>query len=125
MNLEEYFANAKGRGMLATADDQGRVNAAIYALPHVINKDTVAFIMSDRLSHENLQSNPYAAYLFMEDGPGWKGQRLYLEKIGEERNTELARSMIRRSGIEPKQVDVNLVFFKLEKVLPLVGVMPS
>ena len=66
MNLREYFESVKGRGVLATADEDGKVDAAIYASPHFIDEETVAFIMRDRLTHHNLQSNPHAAYLFME-----------------------------------------------------------
>ena len=51
MSLAEYFETAKGTGVLATANDQGRVDAAIYARPHVIDSETVAFIMRERLSH--------------------------------------------------------------------------
>jgi hypothetical protein len=65
MDLAEYFENQKGSGVLATADDQGRVDAAVYARPHVIDSETIAFIMPDRLTHHNLQSNNHAAYLFI------------------------------------------------------------
>jgi hypothetical protein len=36
-----------------------------------MDDDTVAFIMAERLSHENLKKNPHAVYLFMEDGEHW------------------------------------------------------
>lgn len=39
-----------------------------------------------RFTHHNLQSNPHAAYLFVEEGHGYKGKRLYLTKIEEEEN---------------------------------------
>ena len=50
MNLYEYFENTKGLGVLSTADGQGHVNAAIYSRPHILDNDTAAFIMRDRLS---------------------------------------------------------------------------
>jgi hypothetical protein len=31
MNLGEYFDEAKGQGVLATADGSGKVNVAVYA----------------------------------------------------------------------------------------------
>jgi hypothetical protein len=68
MDLYEYFEGAKGLGVLATADDQGRVDVAVYASPHVMDDSTITFIMADRLTHHNLQSNAHAAYLFKEDG---------------------------------------------------------
>jgi hypothetical protein len=58
MKLKEYFAVTKGRGVLATSDSEGRVDAAVYARPHILDGETIAFIMADRLTHQNLQSNP-------------------------------------------------------------------
>ena len=58
MTLKEYFETNKGFGILATADDQGRTNAAVYSRPHFMEDGTVAFIMRDRLTHNNLTSNP-------------------------------------------------------------------
>ena len=66
--LQEYFENSKGFGVLATADSNGKVNAAIYSRPHFLEKDTVTFIMRDRLTHHNLLSNPSATFLFVEEG---------------------------------------------------------
>ncbi len=63
MKLSEYFEKTKGRGIIATADAEGKVGIAVYARPHFIDEETVAFIMGDKLMHKNLQSNPHAAYL--------------------------------------------------------------
>ena len=57
MQLKEYFNDTKGLGVLATADGEGKVDAAIYARPHFMEDGTLAFIMRDRLTHHNLQSN--------------------------------------------------------------------
>lgn len=121
MNLGKYFDSTPGTGVFSTADANGRVNAAVYSKPYVIDENTVAFLMAERLSHQNLQSNPNAHFLFIEEGPGWKGKRLYLKKVREESNTELARSLVRRSNVDPEKIDINLVYFQLEKVLPLTG----
>ena len=79
MTLKEYFPRTSGTGVLATADAGGRVDAAIYATPHVMDDGTVAFVMLERLTHKNIQSNPFAAYLFREEAPGYKGIRLFLK----------------------------------------------
>lgn len=123
MDIREYFKNLKGRGILATADDQGKVDAAIYATPHIIDKDTIAFIMPDRLTHHNLQTNNHAAYLFMEDGPGYKGTRLFLSKTREEKDTELLHSLRRKKYAreECEEEARYLVFFNVDKILPLIG----
>ena len=123
MNLADYFEKTEGLGVLATADSNGNVDAALYARPHVIDEDMLAFIMSDRLSHKNLSSNPKAAYIFVEHGPGYKGKRLYLTKEREETDPELVESMKRRKTDEDSSGVSNqyLVYFRLDKVRPLVG----
>ena len=122
--LKEYFDNSKGHGVLATADAQGLVNQAVMARPHVMEDGTVAFIMPHRLTHHNLQENSHAAYLFKEDSPGWQGKRLYLTKVREEQDTDLLYSLRRKSyppEMEKKEGSRFLVFFQVDKVLPLIG----
>jgi hypothetical protein len=121
MDLKNYFENTEGIGVLATADAEGRVDAAIYSRPHVMDSDTVAFIMRDRLTHHNLQSNPHAAYLFMEAGEKYVGKRLFLTKIREEQDTELAYRLRRRKYPEDKHEPLFLAFFRIDKTLPLIG----
>lgn len=120
-DLKEYFENAKGMGVISTADKDGKVNAAVYSRPHFLEDGSIAFIMRDRLTHHNLQSNPHAAFLFAEEGPGYKGKRLYLKKIREEENTELIQSLTRREYKDEPSDSRFLVSFQLEKVLPLIG----
>ncbi len=122
MNLAEYFEKADGLGVLSTADESGQIDTAIYARPHVLDEKTVAFIMTDKKSHKNLQSNPHAAYLFKVNGNGYSGLRLYLTKKEEEKNTERTRSLIRRTEApEMKDQDLYLVSFRVHKVLGLTG----
>jgi hypothetical protein len=125
MTLRDYFENRKGIGILSTADEKGRVDAAIFARPHILDDGTIAFIMRHRLTHLNLQSNPYAAYLFVEEGPGYRGKRLFLKKIREEEESELLHSLRRKKYSSEKDAEKGpkfLVIFTLEKELPLVGV---
>jgi len=121
LNLKEYFDTTKGLGVLSTADSDGKVDAAIYSRPHFMDDGTVALIMRDRLSHHNLQSNPHATYLFKEDGAGYSGKRLYLTKLREEKNSETLESLRRRKRTDESGADRFLVFFNLDKTLPLVG----
>lgn len=121
MDLKAYFENTEGVGVLATADGEGKVDAAVYARPHFMEDGTIAMIMRDRLTHHNLQSNPHAAYLFHENGPGYKGKRLFLTKVDEEQDTELLQSLRRRQYIDEKDETRFLVFFQIDKELPLVG----
>ena len=120
-NLKEYFESNKGSGVLATADSSGKVDAAIYSRPHFLEEGTLAFIMRDRLTHHNLQSNPHATFLFMEDGPGYNGKRLFLKKVREESNPELIRKIKRRKYTDDNEEPRFLVYFTLDKELPLIG----
>jgi hypothetical protein len=121
MRLREYFESVKGRGVLATADGDGKVDAAIYATPHFIDDETIAFIMRDRLTHDNLRSNPHAAYLFMEAGEKFVGKRLFLTKTREEEDSELLYSLRRKEYSDDKTEPKFLVFFQIDRVLPLIG----
>jgi hypothetical protein len=120
MKLSEYFKTVKGRGVLATADTTGKVDVAVYAAPHMIDEETIAFIMTDRLTHHNLQSNPQAAYLFSEEESKFKGKRFYLTKIREEKDSSLLNSMRRKEYPDLKGNEF-LVYFRIDKVLPLIG----
>jgi hypothetical protein len=126
MELKEYFEQTHGRGVLATADSDGKVDAAVYSRPHILEDGTLAVVMRDRLTHHNITSNPHAAYLFIEDGPGYnyKGKRLLLTKISEEKDSELADKLKRR-WLTPEEDRAKgpkfLVVFRIDKVLPLIG----
>lgn len=121
MDLKTYFENTKGIGVLSTADGQGRVDAAIYSRPHVMEDGTFAFIMLDRLTHANLQSNPQAAYLFIEEGTGYKGKRFFLTKIREEEDSELIERLRRRSKPDRSEETKFVGVFRIDKELPLIG----
>jgi len=124
MNLSDYFEKVRGLGILATADSDGMVDLAIYAKPHVIDETTIAFVMRERLTHQNLKSNPHAAYMFVEQGEGYAGKRLYLTKIREETNTSIVE-MFRKKQPEICSPDDDsnkyLVHFQIDDVRPLVG----
>ena len=121
MQLKEYFENTEGKGIIATADSDGKVDTAIYARPHFMDDGTIALIMRDRLTHHNLESNSHACYMYIEKGPGYKGKRLFLTKVREEQDSELLTSLRRRQYINENDESKFLVFFRIEKELPLVG----
>jgi hypothetical protein len=123
MDLKEYFEKTTGLGILSTSDQHGRVDAAVYSRPHIMEDGSLAFIMRDRLTHHNLQSNPSAAYLFKEDGPGYNGKRLFLTKISEEKETDRLYELRRRSypSDKDRRESKYLVFFKVDETLPLIG----
>lgn len=124
MNLKEYFDNTEGYGILSTANSKGEVNAAVYSRPNVMEDGSLAVIMNNRLSHENIKQNPNAHYLFIENSSGIKGKRLTLSFLHEEQDSELLFQLCKRchpATLEPDSKTRFLVFFKVEKELPLIG----
>lgn len=124
MKLSDYFESADGFGVLSTADQNGKVNAAIYGRPHFMDDETLVFIAADKLTHANLQVNPHAVYLFKEAGH-YEGRRLYITKVREEKDSPLIQEIRRKkhSEVESKQKSGSkfLIHFHLDKALPLIG----
>jgi hypothetical protein len=124
MNLAEYFAKAKGMGILGTADAKGKVDLAIYAKPMVIDENTIALVMRERLSHQNLRHNPNAAYMFIEGPEDNRGVRLYLTMAHEETNVSVVEKIIEEHPEicpYPDEANKYLVHFKVEQVRELIG----
>jgi hypothetical protein len=126
VDLKNYFQDKKGLGVLSTSDKQGKVDAAIYMSPCILDDGTAAFLMADKLSYANVTENPYAYFLFKEDGPGYSGKRLALKKVKQTDDPAVVDEIRRKifnvsinasSGSEKMFV----VFFEIEKELPLVG----
>jgi hypothetical protein len=128
MDLAEYFDQADGLGVLATCDPDRAVDVAVYSKPVVIDTQTIALVMKQRISHQNLRKNLHAAYLFHEKGPGYKGVRLYLTMLREEKNQSLIAGLRKKQPcMYPAEDDSEkfLVFFRVEKTLALVGNQPA
>jgi len=123
MDWKEYFEKASGMGFLATANSKGEVDIAVYSRPKVMEDGTLAYGMADRLTHANLASNPHAVYAFNEGG--FKGMRLFLEKVKEETTGPLLDKIRaeadRMVGPGIGNLVKFVVYFKVNKHLPLVG----
>lgn len=126
MDLKSYFTDKTGFGVLSTADAEGRVDAAVYASPHVAEDKTLVFVMGGRLTHANLAANPFAVYLFREDGGGYAGKRLFLRKVRESSDAAEVAAICRAGwpgahGAGYCAKGEYAVYFTVEKILPLVG----
>ena len=124
MSLAEYFQSAEGLGVLATSDSEGNVDLAIYSRPYVIDEDNIAFSMLERTSFANVQSNPKAAFMFIEKGEGYDGKRLYLTKVGEESNPqriEEIKSQHPKRHKSTTESTRHLMYFSVDSIRPLVG----
>ena len=122
MNLHDYFNEKSGFGVISTSNNKGEVNSAVYAKPHVIDSNTIAFIMRDRLTRKNVLENPQAHYMFIEHNHGFHGVRLSLTMLEESQDQERIKAMSRRPSKDDED-DSNrfLVTFTVNKVLMLVG----
>ncbi|SHK37997.1 Pyridoxamine 5'-phosphate oxidase [Desulfatibacillum alkenivorans DSM 16219] len=120
-DMKAYFTENKGVGVLSTSGKSGEVNGAVFSRPHCMEDGTIALIMPERLTYANLSENPNAHYLFLQEGPGYKGKRLVLTKVAEEQDTERLYELRRREGEKDPENPRHLVFFRVEKELPLVG----
>jgi hypothetical protein len=125
MKLSEYFEKTQGIGVLATTDASGQVNQAIYGRPHFPDDnddESCSFIMSNRLSHDNVEHNPSASYLFIERGEGYVGKRLSLSVIEEEADPEKIKAVRHRNiPAVSEEEGKYLVHFHIEGVRPLIG----
>jgi len=128
MKLKDYLEKKSGISILSTADSDGKVTTAIYSKPRFLEDNTVAFIMRERLTYHNLQTNPHAAFMFIEESAGYQGIRLFLKKIREDDDPELIAKMTRRN-LTPEQDrqkgPKHLVICSVEMILPLIGTEKS
>lgn len=125
MTLSEYFEKAKGFGVVATTDAAAQVNQAIYAKPLFLDKDndgTCSFIMANRLTHDNVEHNPSASYLFIEEGKEFVGKRLSLVLLDEEADPAEIMAIRSRNDLPISDEECKyLVHFHIEGVRPLIG----
>jgi hypothetical protein len=122
MKMSEYFENTKGYGVLSTADSEGHVDATFYSLPICEDEETVTFIMFDHLTHKNIQANPFASFLFIEEGTkGLKGKRLSLKKYREDSDSTVIDRFFKEKNIDKKYRSQSkfIVYFKIEKIRDL------
>ncbi|MGA1825152.1 MAG: pyridoxamine 5'-phosphate oxidase family protein [bacterium] len=126
MSLYDYFESTQGMGVLATADGKGIVDTAMYARPHIIDDEQCIFLMADKHSHRNLQENPHASYIFIQQSKPYKGKRLYLTKTEESHDAALINKIRRKKHGCPAYEECEdtktfVVYFKVDSVRPLVG----
>jgi hypothetical protein len=122
MNLHEYFNEKSGFGVISTSNSSGEVNSAVYAKPHVIDDNTIAFIMRDRLTHSNILQNPQAHYMFIEQNQGFHGVRLSLTMLEESQDQDRIQALSRRPSASNDDDEVKfLITFTVTKILMLLG----
>jgi hypothetical protein len=79
--LVEYFNKQPRLGVISTSNKDGKVDSAVYGSPQMIDEKTVLVALAKGRTFANLQENPNAIFMIMEQGAGildWKGIRVYL-----------------------------------------------
>ncbi len=127
----EMFNRQTRVGALATSNKDGDVNAAVFGSPRMIDEETVIMAIGDNRTYRNLQENPKASFIVIEQGTTpdtWKGARLYLEVDGFERYGEVLdsfRENIRKvAGNRSANAIVAAIRFKITEVRPLIAPGP-
>ncbi len=113
-------------GVLASANNKGDVNAAVFGSPRMIDEDTVIMAIGDNRSYQYLKENPKASFIVVEPGDSptaWKGVRIYLEVSEFERYGEVLdsfREKIRKvAGKRSSDAIKAAIRFKIVDVRPL------
>jgi len=122
MNIGDVL-KAGGRGVIATSSKAGVVNMAVYAVPHVVDDETVAWGMTDGRTWNNVRENPNASYTYFAPGEGFRGARLTLSLSRTEDSGEMLAKIRERTGARspgsPEAIK-HVAYFKVVETRPLV-----
>jgi hypothetical protein len=122
MKLAELFPEG-GRGVIGTADAHGVVNQAVFATPHIIDEETLAWGFTEGRSLANLKQNPHASYLYLAPSRGFSGWRLAMtlkEDAGEgELLASIKEAASRAAGPQAGSAVKRVVYFTVDEVRPL------
>lgn len=125
--LMEYFNKQPRIGILSTASREGKVDAAIFGSPMMVDEKTVVMGLGKNRTFEYLQENPNAVYLIVEEGEtimDWKGLRVYLkmkEYATSGEMLETYRKQIAKVAGEDAAAMVHAsVMFEVAEIRPLI-----
>jgi hypothetical protein len=122
MNIRDVLMPG-GRGVIGTASKAGVVNMAVYAVPEIVDSETVAWGMTDGRTWNNVRENPNASYTYFAPGEGFRGARLTLTLSRTEDSGEvLAKIRERTAASSPgnPQAIKHVAYFKVVETRPLV-----
>ena len=80
-----------------------------------------AIVSTTRTNAEIDRMSDLSSLFIPQKSHGYKGKRLFLTKVREEQVTELLQSLRRRRYFDEKDEAWFLVFFQIDKELPLIG----
>lgn len=129
--LMDYFNKQPRIGILSTANRDGKVNAAVFGSPRMVDEKTIVVALGENRTFEYLQENPNAVFLIVERGEGetlegWKGLRVYLRMKECATSGDLLESYKREAarvlGEEAVATIHAVVYFEIDEVRPLIDV---
>ena len=123
----DYFNKQPRIGLLSSANKEGKVDAAIFGSPMMLDEKTVVMGLGENRTFEYLQENPNAVYTIVEQGEtimDWKGLRVYLkmkEYATSGETLEIYKKQVAKVAGEDAAAMIHAtVTFEVTEVRPLV-----
>ncbi|RXE56058.1 pyridoxamine 5-phosphate oxidase [Methanoculleus taiwanensis] len=127
--LMDYFNKQPRIGTLSTASRDGKVDAAVFGSPHMVDEKTIMMGFGDNRSLANLQENPNAVYLIMEPGESimdWKGVRVYLKMTASDTSGAMLQNLKQQiaevAGEQAAEMIHAAASFEITEVRPLIDI---
>ncbi|PKL61744.1 MAG: pyridoxamine 5-phosphate oxidase [Methanomicrobiales archaeon HGW-Methanomicrobiales-2] len=125
--LVDYFNKQPRIGILSTTNKEGKVDAAIFGSPMMVDEKTVVMGLGKNRTFTYLQENPNAVFTIVEQGEAfmdWKGLRVYLkmkEYATSGETLETYRKQVARAAGEDAAAMIHAsVTFEVTEVRPLI-----
>jgi hypothetical protein len=125
--LVEYFNKQQRIATLSTSNKNGKVDAAVFGSPRMVDEKTVIMGLGNNRTYANLQENPQAVFMLIEPGKtimDWKGIRVYVNMKSSATSGETLdtykRQMAKAVGEQAANMVHAVVTFEVREVRPLV-----
>jgi len=124
--LLDYFNKRPRIGTLSTANNELKVNTAVFGTPWMTDEKTVVMGLGANRTFANLQENPNAVFMIVEPGEtvaDWKGIRVYLkmtdcQTLGKKLD-EVKSEVAKRLGENASKIIHAAVTFEIQEIRPV------
>jgi len=127
--LMNYFNKQPRLGVLSTANKEGKVDAAVFGSPMMVDEKTVVMGLGNNRTFAYLQENPNAVFTIVEQGAtlaDWKGLRVYLKMkeyaTSGETLDDYRRKVAEAAGEDAAAMIHAVVTFEAGEVRPLIDI---
>jgi len=124
--LMDYFNKQPRLGTLSTASKDGKVNAAYFGSPYMVDEKTIIMGLTKNRTLYYLQENPNAVFMIMEPGKTlteWKGVRLYVKmtdcSTAGEKLEKMKVKIAARAGEAAAKMIYAALTFEVQEIRPL------